>query len=147
MRSECTIKLTESAPFRMRYVFFMDALLVAEGDAKPEGRCTLRKKVPAAEQERVMQDPLRTYRQILYDLALNHLEPLRGNFSRLAYLAGLRKPSTGVYEAEGLLAVYGREPVHQALSQCHEELFERVLELPLAQQQEDLAVYLETQQA
>ena len=93
-----------------------------------------------------MQDPLRTYRQILYDLALKHLEPLQGNFSRLVYLAGLRDPSTGVYEERGLVSIYGQEPVHQALSQCHEELFERVLELPLAQQEEDLAQYMEAQQ-
>ena len=93
-----------------------------------------------------MQDQLRTHRQILYDLALHHLEPLRGNFSRLAYLAALRDRSTGIYEQEELRKVYGREPVHQALSGCHEELFERVLELPLAQQQEDLAQYLDSQQ-
>jgi len=92
-----------------------------------------------------MQEQLRIYRQILYDLALLHLEPLRGNFSRLAYLAALRNPSSGIYEEKGLLKAYGREPVHQALSQCHEELFERVLELPLAQQQEDLSQYVEAQ--
>jgi len=92
-----------------------------------------------------MQDQLRIHRQILYDLALHHLEPLQGNFARLAYLAALRDSSTGIYEEKALLKAYGREPVHQALSGCHEELFERVLELPLAQQQEDLAQYLESQ--
>lgn len=89
-----------------------------------------------------MQDQLRIYRQILYDLALNHLEPLEGNFSRLAYVAALRDTSTGKYGEKALLKAYGQESVHQALSRCHEELFERVLELPLAQQQEDLARYL-----
>jgi hypothetical protein len=123
----------------------MGALLATEGGPKPKRRFTLGEKVPAAEQGKVMQDPLRTYRQILYDLAVKHLEPLPGNFSRLAYLAALRNPSTGLYEEKELLAAYGREPVHQALSQCHEELFERVLELPLAQQQQDLAQCLETQ--
>ena len=92
-----------------------------------------------------MQDQLRIHRQILYDLALHHLEPLPGNFARLAYLAALRDPSTGIYEEAALLKAYGKEPVHQALSECHEELFERVLELPLAQQQQDLAQYLESQ--
>jgi len=91
-----------------------------------------------------MQDQLRTHRQILYDLALHHLEPLQGNFSRLAYLAALRNSCTGIYQEQTLLKAYGREPVHQALSGCHEELFERVLELPLAQQQEDLAQYLDS---
>ncbi len=92
-----------------------------------------------------MQDQLRIYRQILYDLALHHLEPLQGNFSRLAYLAALRDQSTGVYGETALIKAYGQEPVHQALSRCHEELFERVLELPLAQQLEDLAQYWGTQ--
>jgi len=69
-----------------------------------------------------MQDQLRTHRQILYDLALHHLEPLQGNFSRLAYLAALRNSCTGIYQEQTLLKAYGREPVHQALSGCHEEL-------------------------
>lgn len=94
-----------------------------------------------------MQDQLHIHRQILFDLALYHLEPLQGNFSRLAYLAALRDQSTGRYGETGLIKSYGREPVHQALSGCHEELFERVLELPLARQQEDLAQYLESQRA
>lgn len=94
-----------------------------------------------------MQDQLHIHRQILFDLALHHLEPLQGNFSRLAYLAGLRDQSTRRYGEAGLIKAYGREPVHQALSGCHEELFERVLELPLARQQEDLAHYLESQRA
>jgi len=92
-----------------------------------------------------MQDQLRVHRQILYDLALHHLEPLPGNFSRLAYLAGLRNPSTGNYEEEDLCKAYRQEPVHQALTDCHEELFERVLELPLAQQQQELSRHLESQ--
>src|SRR5215469_14512470 len=92
-----------------------------------------------------MQDQLRVYRQILYDLALYHLEPLEGNYSRLAYVAALRDPSTGRYGEITLIEAYGQEPVHQALSRSHEELFERVLELPLAQQQEDLAQYVGAQ--
>ena len=93
-----------------------------------------------------MQDQLRIYRQILFDLALHHLEPLEGNYSRLALVAALRDPSTGRYGEKTLMETYGKEPVHQALSRCHEELFERVLELPLARQQEDLAQYVGTQE-
>lgn len=92
-----------------------------------------------------MQDQLRIYRQILYDLALHHLEPLEGNYSRLAYVAGLRDAATGEYGEKTLIKAYGQESVHQALSRCHEELFERVLELPLAQQQEYLAQYITAQ--
>lgn len=92
-----------------------------------------------------MQDQLRIHRQILYDLALHHLEPLPGSFARLAYLAGLRNMSSGNYEEKGLCTTYGEIPVHQTLSKCHEELFERVLELSLTEQQKELSRYFETQ--
>lgn len=92
-----------------------------------------------------MQNELRVHRQILYDLAVHHLEPLSGNFSRLAYLAGLRNPSTGNYEEKSLCKAYGQGPVHQALNKCHEELFERVLELSLTQQQEELSQFFAAQ--
>jgi len=90
-----------------------------------------------------MEDQLRIYRQILYDLAQHYLEPLQGNFSRLAYVAGLRGPVSGAYEEKTLSKTYGGEPVHQALAKCHEELFERALELSLAQQQRELTRYFE----
>lgn len=85
-----------------------------------------------------MQDELRIHRQILYDLALHYLEPLNGSFSRLAYLASLKLPSSGTYAQDRLAVVYGTEAVDEALSKCHEELFERLLEMPLAQQEEEL---------
>jgi len=91
-----------------------------------------------------MQEQLRIHRQILYDLALHYLEPLTGNFARLAYLAGLKNPTTNIYAHERLSAVYGKEPVAAALADCHEELFERLLEAPLAQQEEDLRQFVET---
>lgn len=89
-----------------------------------------------------MQEQLRFHRQIIYDLATHYLEPLPGNFARLAYLASLRDTRDGVYRHDRLSAVYGVERVHQTLSKCHEELLERLLELPLARQEEDLRGYL-----
>jgi len=91
-----------------------------------------------------MQEQLRIHRQILYDLALHYLEPLTGNFARLAYLASLKNPPTNIYAHDRLSAVYGQEPVGQALAKCHEELFERLLEMPLAQQEEDLRRFVGT---
>ena len=91
-----------------------------------------------------MQEQLRIHRQILYDLALHYLEPLSGSFARLAYLASLRNPSTDIYAHDRLSAVYGQEPLQVALAKCHEELFERLLEMPLAQQEEDLRQFLGT---
>lgn len=90
-----------------------------------------------------MHDQLRTNRQILYDLASRYLEPLPGCFARLIYVAGLRNPATECYEHPDLSLVYRPEPVHQALAQCHEELFERALELPLIEQKQELIQYLD----
>ena len=91
-----------------------------------------------------MQEQLRIHRQILYDLALHYLEPLKGSFAGLAYLASLKDPSTNVYAHDRLAAVYGAGPVAETLTECHEELFERLLEMPLAQQEEELRQFVET---
>ena len=91
-----------------------------------------------------MQEELRIHRQILYDLALHYLEPLTGGFARLAYLASLKSPSTNLYAHDRLSAIYGQEPIGQALAKCHQELFERLLEMPLGQQEEELRQFLGT---
>ncbi len=91
-----------------------------------------------------MQDQLRIHRQILYDLALHYLEPLPGSFARLAYLAALKHPSTDLYAHDPLSAAYGQQPVQETLAKCHEELFEKVLELPLANQEEEFRSYVAT---
>lgn len=91
-----------------------------------------------------MQEQLRIHRQILYDLALHYLEPLTGSFARLAYLASLKNPSTKSYTHERLAAVYGPEAVGESLAKCHQELFERLLEIPLAQQEEELRQFIGT---
>jgi hypothetical protein len=145
---ESTIRLTESIPFRIRKWFFMGTLLAAKGDPKLNGCFTGDEEVPVAERSRAredqMQEELRIHRQILYDLALHYLEPLTGNFARLAYLASLKNPITNIYAHDRLSAVYGQEPVAQALAKCHEELFERLLEMPLAKQEEDLRQFVGT---
>src|SRR5260221_8088785 len=120
----------------------MGTLLAAKGAPKLNGCLVADEEVPAAEQFREqgsrVQEQLRIHRQILYDLALHYLEPLNGSFSRLAYLASLKKLSAPTYEHDPLAAVYGPQPVNEPLANCHEELFERLLEMPMAQQEEDL---------
>jgi hypothetical protein len=105
-------------------------------------------EVPMAEhrhaKEARIQEQLRIHRQIVYDLALHYLEPMNGSFSRLAYLASLKNPADKMYAHERLAALYGVGPVGETLAKCHEELFERLLEMPLAQQEEDLRLFLET---
>jgi hypothetical protein len=126
----------------------MGTLLAAKGDPNPNGCFTDDAEVPVTERSRAkeahMQEQLRIHRQILYDLALHYLEPLNGGFSRLAYLASLKNRSTNLYAHDRLAAVYGGEPVGESVAKCHEELFERLLEMPLAQQEEDLRQFVGT---
>jgi hypothetical protein len=85
-----------------------------------------------------MLDKLQTYQQILFDLTANYLEPMSSAFQRLAYLHSLQEESTGKYGHEELAAVYGGDAVDQVVAHCHEEVFERILEMPLNAQGEDL---------
>ena len=89
-----------------------------------------------------MLEHFQTHREILFDLTANYLEPLNGAFQRLAYLFRLRDSSSGRYTHDQLAAAYGAEPVDQLLAHCHEEVFERLLEMPLNSQGEDLRQYL-----
>ncbi len=89
-----------------------------------------------------MLNQLQIHRKILYDLVVYYLEPVGSTYGRLAYLAALRDPITEKYAHEKLAAVYGEERVMKTLAKCHEELFERLLEMPLARQEEDLRTYV-----
>ena len=87
---------------------------------------------------------LQQNRRIIHDLTLSTLSKISSPFSRLAYLASLRDFSTNVYDHGGLSVIYPKTAVQQALEQCHQELFERILETPLAVQEEDLRAHLRT---
>src|SRR5258708_20048648 len=110
----------------------METLLAAKGDPKPIGCFTGDEKVPLTERSRTwedqMHDQLRIHRQILYDLALHYLEPLSGNFPRLAYLASLKNPSTNIYAHHPDSAVYRKHtarasPAHSPLHSLTHSLF------------------------
>jgi len=81
---------------------------------------------------------LQQNRRIIQDFTLNTLAEIPGPYSRLVYVASLRDLSSGRYEHEGLAALYPAEAVQQALELCHEQIFERILETPLAEQLQDL---------
>ena len=81
---------------------------------------------------------LQQNRRIIQDFTLNTLEGIPGPYARLVYVASLRDLSSGRYEHEGLTALYPEGAVQQALELCHEQVFERILETPLAQQLGDL---------
>lgn len=91
-----------------------------------------------------MLNQLQTHKQILLDLVTNDLEPLSGAFERLRFLGELREANGEHYSHERLVARYGQGPVDEALAGCQAELLERLLEMPLAQQRDDLAAYLNT---
>jgi hypothetical protein len=90
-----------------------------------------------------MLDQLRIHHQIIYDLTVRDLEPLSGCFERLAYLSALRDTATGEYSHQYLCTVYNPGRVNEVLSKCHEEIFERLLESTLAEQQDDLLKFLD----
>lgn len=86
---------------------------------------------------------LQQNRRIIQDFTLVTLAGIPGEFSRLTYMASLRDLSSGRYEHAGLAALYPDEAMQQALQLCHEQIFERVLEAPLARQEADLKECLE----
>ncbi len=49
---------------------------------------------------------------------------------------------SGKYVHEGLMSIYPESAVQAALSHCHEELFSRILETPLSEQELDLRTCL-----
>jgi hypothetical protein len=85
-----------------------------------------------------MLEKIQTYQQVLFDLTANYLEPMSSAFQRLAYLSSLQSDSTGKYVHTELASLYGEEPVNQVIAHCHEEVFERLLEMPLNAQGEEL---------
>ncbi len=91
-------------------------------------------------------DSLESYQQtrlVVEDVTALTLAAIPTEFGKLLYLSSLRDLSTGDYVHEGLVSRYSREAVQQALGYCHEELFLRMLEMPLEQQEWDLRACIE----
>jgi hypothetical protein len=86
---------------------------------------------------------LQQNRRVIHDFTTTTLAAIPSAFARLTYLASLRDLSSGRYEHAGLTAVYPPGAVQQALEQCHEEIFERILESGLEEQERDLRAHLE----
>lgn len=81
--------------------------------------------------------------KIIEDFVTNTLARIPGDMARLLHVAMLRDLATGRYRHEGLEALYPALAVDQALRMCHEELFEKVLESALRDQDADLRQCLE----
>ena len=69
------------------------------------------------------------------------LAPITSDFGRLADVALLRDVTSGRYRHPALEEVYSANAVHQALLYCHEELFLRLVEVPLERQEWDLRTH------
>ena len=89
-----------------------------------------------------MHTELQQNRRIVQDFASTSLATIPNQFGRLVYVSSLRDLGTNVYEHAGLSAMYPARAVQCALEQCHEELFERILESPLPMQESDLRSHL-----
>ncbi len=76
--------------------------------------------------------------RIIQDFTATTLASIPSEFARLLYVSSLRDLSSGRYDHAGLAAMYPPEAVQQAMGTCHAELFLRILESPLEEQERDL---------
>lgn len=72
------------------------------------------------------------------------LAPLQSFYQRLFHLASFRDHLTGRYGDVRLAEIYPEAAVHESLAACHEEILERILEIPLELQEKDLQQCLES---
>src|SRR4030095_10375941 len=103
----------------------------------------LKRGFPNSEQAVVLMDEILRIQPIVRDFTATTLAAIPNVFGRLTYIASLRDLSSGRYEHSGLAAVYAGDAVQEALNFCHQEIFSRVLEMPLAVQEQDLSECLE----
>lgn len=76
------------------------------------------------------------------DLWKNTLSKIPTQFGKLAYLASLRDPNSGIYRHHGLSLVFGRDESNRVLRENHEQAFFEWLNLPLSDKSADLMEYL-----
>ena len=82
-------------------------------------------------------------RCVIEDFTSRTLAVIPSDFGRLYYVSSLKDCGTGRYLHEGLVDMYSEDSVQEALEQCHEELFARILETPLPEQERDLRMCLD----
>jgi len=75
---------------------------------------------------------------VIEDFTSRTLAAIPSVFGRLYYVSCLKDSATGRYQHDGLADIYSENTVEEALEQCHEELFSRILETPLPDQERDL---------
>jgi hypothetical protein len=76
--------------------------------------------------------------RIIEHFALHWLVGVPTDLARLHHVASLRNVSTGTYYHPGMRGAFSEPAIHQGLLYCHEELFDKVLEKTLQEQERDL---------
>jgi len=74
------------------------------------------------------------------DLLATTLAGVAGLVGKIEYIAGLREPTKKEYVHWGLTRVHGEEGAQQALGEAHRRLFLKILQTPLRELREDVAV-------
>ena len=90
-------------------------------------------------------EPLERFQQsraVVEDFSSQTLAAISNDFGRLYYVSSLKDSTSGRYEHDGLMSLYPENAVQAALTHCHEELFSRILETPLREQDRDLRACL-----
>jgi len=77
-------------------------------------------------------------RAVVEDFSSKSLSAVPTFYGRLSYVSSLRNSDSGRYEHDGLVSLYPENAVQEGLTQCHEELFCRILETSLREQELDL---------
>lgn len=77
-------------------------------------------------------------RAVIEDFSSRSLAAIPSDFGRLYYVTSLKDSDSGRYEHDGLMSLYPENAVQSGISHCHEELFSRILETPLKEQESDL---------
>jgi hypothetical protein len=77
-------------------------------------------------------------RAVIEDFSSQSLAAISTDFGRLYYVSSLRDSESGRYQHDGLKSLYPENAVQAGISHCHEELFSRILETPLMEQERDL---------
>lgn len=82
------------------------------------------------------------HQRIIEQFASEWLSNIPCKLGRLRHVSSLRDVSTGRYYHPILADFYSEAALDQALAYCHEELFDKVLESALQEQESDLRLLL-----
>jgi hypothetical protein len=107
---------------------------------EPVGWCGFRQKSSEIRTGELVEslERFQQSRAVVEDFSSQTLAAISSDFGRLYYVSSLKDSNSGRYEHDGLRSLYPENAVQTALCHCHEELFSRILESPLKDQERDL---------